>query len=59
VLGYTAEIAVSDDHLIVAQRVTQAAADNHSLLPLVDQSRQRWRSEASMLMFRTRIWRAR
>jgi transposase len=43
VLGYTAEIAVSDDHLIVAQRVTQAAADNHSLLPLVDQTRQRCR----------------
>jgi transposase len=36
VLGYTAEIAVSDDHLIVAQRVTQAAADNHSLLPLAE-----------------------
>lgn len=31
VLGYTAEIAVSDDHLIVAQRVHQAAADNGSL----------------------------
>jgi DDE family transposase len=35
-LGYTAEIAVSDDHLIVAQRVTQNAADNASLLPMVD-----------------------
>lgn len=43
VVGYTAEIAVSDDHLIVAQRVTQAAADNHSLLPLVEQTRQRCR----------------
>src|ERR1700735_5206278 len=41
VLGYTAEIAVSDDHLIVAQRVTQNAADNHSLLPMIDQTRQR------------------
>jgi transposase len=30
-LGYTAEVAVSDDHLIVAQRVHQAAADNASL----------------------------
>lgn len=37
VLGYTAEIAVSDDHLIVAQRVTQAANDNAELLPMVDQ----------------------
>jgi len=35
-LGYTAEIAVSDDHLILAQRVTQNATDNQWLLPLVD-----------------------
>lgn len=35
VLGYTAEIAVSDDHLIVAQRVTQEATDNASLEPMV------------------------
>jgi transposase len=41
VLGYTGEIAVSDDHLIVAQRVTQNAADNHSLLPMIEQTRQR------------------
>ena len=33
VLGYTGEIAVSDDHLIVAQRVTQNATDNGSLAP--------------------------
>lgn len=30
-LGYTAEVAVSDDHLIVAQRVHQATNDNESL----------------------------
>jgi transposase len=30
-LGYTAEVAVSEDHLIVAQRVHQAATDNASL----------------------------
>lgn len=34
-LGYTAEIAVSDDHLIVGQRVTQNATDNASLLPMI------------------------
>jgi hypothetical protein len=28
VLGYTAEIAVSEDHFIVAQRVTQNKSDN-------------------------------
>lgn len=36
-LGYSAEVAVSEDHLIVAQRVTQNASDNASLLPLVDE----------------------
>ena len=35
-LGYTAEIAVSDDHLILAQRITQNATDNESLLPMVE-----------------------
>jgi IS5 family transposase len=35
-LGYTAEIAVTDDHLIVGQRVTQNATDNESLLPMVE-----------------------
>lgn len=41
VLGYSAEIAVSDDHLIVAQRVTQNATDNGSLGPMLDQAEQR------------------
>ena len=41
VLGYSAEIAVSDDHLIVAQRVTQNATDNASLGPMLDQAEQR------------------
>ena len=35
-LGYTAELAVSDDHLIVAQRITQATSDSQSLLPMID-----------------------
>ena len=41
VLGYTGEIAVSDDHLIVAQRVTQNATDNGSLEPMVNEVKQR------------------
>jgi transposase len=41
VLGYTGEIAVSDDHLIVAQRVTQNATDNASLQPMIDQVDER------------------
>ena len=37
VLGYTAEIAVSEDHFIVAQRVTQNKSDNHALVPMLDE----------------------
>jgi transposase len=34
-LGYTATMAVSQDHLIVEQRVTQEATDNTALVPMV------------------------
>jgi transposase len=40
-LAYTGEIAVSDDHLIMAQRVTQNVTDNASLLPMVEQTVER------------------
>jgi hypothetical protein len=67
VLGYTAEIAVSDDHLIVAQRGTQNAADNHSLLPMIDQTRQRcggpparcWPTAASFPLPTSNRWNSR
>lgn len=36
VLGYTGEIAVSDDHFIVGQRVTQSPQDVHALMPMVE-----------------------
>jgi transposase len=36
VLGYTGTLAVSGDHLILAQRVTQETNDNEALLPMVD-----------------------
>jgi len=36
-LGYTGELAMSEDHLIVAQRVTQEPTDNASLSPMVEQ----------------------
>jgi len=36
-LGYTADLAVSDDHLIVGARVTQNATDNASLVPMVEE----------------------
>jgi len=41
VLGYSAEITVSDDHFIVAQRVTQNVTDNDSLAPMLDQTEER------------------
>jgi len=37
VLGYTTNLAVSDDPLIVAQGTTQAGGDEASLLPVLDQ----------------------
>lgn len=37
VLGYTAEIAVNEDHLIVGQQVTQEPTDNASLIPMVQE----------------------
>lgn len=37
VVGYQGQIAVSEDHFIVGQEVTQAAAENDSLLPMVEQ----------------------
>jgi len=36
VLGYTATVAVSEDHLIVAQQMSQARNDNGLLLPMVE-----------------------
>jgi len=36
VLGYLAQISVSEDHLIVAQRVIQRGNDNATLVPMVD-----------------------
>lgn len=41
VLGYTAEAAVSEDGWIVAARVTQAATDHASLVPLVEEAERR------------------
>jgi len=41
VLDYTAEAMVSEDGLIVAARVTQAANDHGSLVPLVEEVEQR------------------
>jgi len=50
VLGYTTHVAVSDDHLIVAQRTTQAVGDEAALLPVLDQVKAtcgEWPAEVS------------
>lgn len=41
VLGYTADAVVSEDGVVVAVRVTQAATDHASLVPLVEQVEKR------------------
>jgi transposase len=40
-LGYTADIAVSADHFVVGQRVTQQTNDNDSLAAVVDEVEKR------------------
>ena len=42
VLGYSGEIAVSEDHLIVAQRVTQSGNENDGLEPMVKLVKHWW-----------------
>ncbi|HEX2714198.1 MAG TPA: IS1182 family transposase [Candidatus Acidoferrales bacterium] len=44
-LGYTATLAVSQDHVILAQRVTQETNDNEALLPMVEAVRQQCRNQ--------------
>jgi transposase len=40
VLGYTGTVAVSEDHVIVAQQVSQAGADNELLVAMVERVEQ-------------------
>jgi len=55
-LGYTAEVAVNEDHLIVGQRVTQNSADNHSLIPIGGRSGTTERSEGGESSGRRRVF---
>lgn len=50
VLGYTGEIAVNEDHLIIGQRVTQNAADNHSLIGLVEEAERQSGAQAEQVL---------
>jgi len=49
-LGYTAEIAVSEDHLIVAQRVTLNRCDVPALVPLAEEVEQRSRARPEKVL---------
>ena len=49
-LGYTGEIAVSEDHFIVAQRVTQNQTDNGSLLPMVEEVERQCRERPQRVL---------
>lgn len=49
-LGYSGEIAVSQDHFIVAVRVTQQAADNHSLVPLLAEVERQCRERPQQVL---------
>lgn len=42
-LGYTVTMAANEDHLIVEERVSQQAADNEALIPLVEAVEARFR----------------
>jgi len=49
-LGYTGEIAVSEDHFIVAQWVTQNKNDNGSLLPMVEEVERQCRERPQRVL---------
>jgi len=50
VLGYTAEAAVNEEHVIVGQRVTQNAADNSSLIAMVEEAEQQSGAKAEKIL---------
>lgn len=49
-LGYTAELAVSDDHVILAQRVHQAPTDNASLAAMTEAVQRQCGSPPAMVL---------
>lgn len=49
-LGYTGELAVSEDHFIVAARVTQSKSDNAALLPLVAEVQRQCRQKPQRVL---------
>ena len=50
VLGYTADVAVNEDHLIVGERVTQNPTDNGSLVPLMEEAERQTGKKAEQVL---------
>lgn len=50
VMGYTCDIAVNQEHLIVAQRVTQNVTDNGSLIPMVEEAERQTGKTAEQVL---------
>lgn len=49
-MGYTCDIAVNQEHLIVAQRVTQNVTDNGSLIPMVEEAERQTGKTAEQVL---------
>jgi transposase len=50
VMGYTGEVGVNEDHLIVSQRVTQNVTDNQSLIPMVQEAEKQTGDQAEQVL---------
>ena len=49
-MGYTGEVGVNEDHLIVSQRVTQNVTDNESLIPMVQEAEKQTGDQAEQVL---------
>ncbi len=58
-LGYSAEVAVSEDHVIVGQRVTQNTSDNGSLTAMVEAVEQQSGQRPEQVLADTGFFQAR
>jgi transposase/IS5 family transposase len=50
ILGYTGEIAVSEDHIIVSQQVTQAKTDNARLVPILEEVKKQCGEQPAVVL---------
>jgi hypothetical protein len=49
-LGYTAELAVTEDHFIAAVNVSQSKSDNQALVPMVEQLEQHYQQRPESVL---------